>query len=290
MIGEAPFAGLEAAWPTVEAALPRFLAGENRRLQAVCDGLSEFLHASGRWSLALQFYSEAERRARASGDAHHAGWRSQNQAFIHMCRGEAPALSACVDRCELHWVGERHRSKVLCMRAWALGLRREHVQAIVVAGESLALARGSHSSDHEVPVALSTLGGSLLAAGDIAAAEALFEEAVAYAQTWGLQNHFATNTGNLADIYLARQDWPAAEAQAREALALSLAVQRLDIIGADHHRLALALQAQGRAAEALPHARQALEVYERLRVWEIREAPATLAACEAALGGPESGG
>src|SRR3712207_7056159 len=41
------FQVLDAAWPTVAAALPRFLAGPNDRLQTVCDALTDFLNFTG---------------------------------------------------------------------------------------------------------------------------------------------------------------------------------------------------------------------------------------------------
>jgi hypothetical protein len=39
---------LDTAWPIVAAAMPRFLAGPNDRLQTMCDALSNFLEFSGR--------------------------------------------------------------------------------------------------------------------------------------------------------------------------------------------------------------------------------------------------
>jgi hypothetical protein len=65
----------------------------------------------------------------------------------------------------------------------------------------------------------------------------------------------AIYTGNLAALALDRQDWPTAETQAREALPLAEKVGRQELIASNNHRLAKALLRQGRAAEALPHAR-----------------------------------
>jgi tetratricopeptide (TPR) repeat protein len=288
---KAPFSELEAAWPTVEAALPRFLAGDNRQLHAVCNALDEFLQDSGRWELVLSFAGEAERNAAASGDAWNAGWRNYDQAFVHMSQGDADALSACTARCEAHWakfITPRAQAITLTMRAWEHRLRGDHHSAVAAARHALALFRGTGPQGRDVAVSLQSLATQLLAAGDIGAAEETIREALARFEAGGHKGPLATAVGNLAEIHLARGDWLAAEAQIRKALALSQANHRIDIIGRDHHVLARALLAQGRAADALPHARQAAEIYDRLRAWGIRDAPATLAACEAALRGSGS--
>ena len=54
--------------------------------------------------------------------------------------------------------------------------------------------------------------------------------------------------GNLANLALHEETWPEAETLAREALTLSEAVQRKELIAADNHRLAIALVQQGRKA------------------------------------------
>src|SRR5215213_9135414 len=54
------FPVLDAAWPTVAAALPRFLAGRNNRLQTVCAALQDFLNFSGRWDERLALSRDAE--------------------------------------------------------------------------------------------------------------------------------------------------------------------------------------------------------------------------------------
>ena len=81
-----------------------------------------------------------------------------------------------------------------------------------------------------------------------------------------------------------REDWPAAEALAREALPLSEAVHRQELVANDNRVLAKAVVRQGEAAQALPHAQRAVAMYSRLGHPSLAEAQAILAECEAALG------
>ena len=86
--------------------------------------------------------------------------------------------------------------------------------------------------------------------------------------------------GNLANLALDRKDWLAAETLAHEALALSEEVQRQELIALDRHRLAKALVRQGKAAEALPHAKCAVDIFTRLGSPHLEKARATLRECE----------
>jgi len=94
----------------------------------------------------------------------------------------------------------------------------------------------------------------------------------------------ATYTGNLAELALAREDWPAAETLAREALPLSEKVGREELIAEDCRYLAKALVRRGKAADALPHARRAVDIYTKLGSPDLAKAQATLRECEASGG------
>lgn len=86
-------------------------------------------------------------------------------------------------------------------------------------------------------------------------------------------------TGDLAALALARKDWSAAETLAREALSLSEAVHRQELIAGNNYRLAIALVRQSKAAEALPHAKRAVEIFAHLGSLDLADAQATLARC-----------
>src|SRR5262249_47053258 len=97
------FPVLDAAWPTVAAALPRFLVGEYGRLQTVCRAFQRFLDFTGRWDEWLAFSREAESRAITEGDFYRAGWRAYHSGWVHYLREQSAEVLACADRAEVHW-------------------------------------------------------------------------------------------------------------------------------------------------------------------------------------------
>src|SRR5215204_66069 len=83
------FPVLDAAWPTVAAALPRFLAGPNDLLQTVCETLQRFLDFTGHWDEWLTLARDAEVKALVAKDFWNAGWRAYNAGWIHNLRGQS---------------------------------------------------------------------------------------------------------------------------------------------------------------------------------------------------------
>jgi len=75
--------------------------------------------------------------------------------------------------------------------------------------------------------------------------------------TEGTRRHHAAGEGG--QLALQREDWSWAEPLAREALSLSTAVGRLQLIEASSRKLAEALVRQGKKTEAVTHAKRALD-------------------------------
>jgi tetratricopeptide (TPR) repeat protein len=278
------FPALEAAWPGIAPALPLFLAGDNERLQTVCDALQVFLNFQGRWDELLALSEKAEARALAASDHDDAGWRAYHAGMIHYLRRQADAVLTCADRSAAHWdrakAGARERATAIGLRGIGHQLKKDYPAAITAYRESLDLLRSLAAESVDVAAGLSVLAGAEHLSGDSVAAEGHYREALLLARAVGAASGMATYTGNLAALALNREDWPAAETLAREALLLSEAVHHQELIAEDNRRLAKALARQGKAAEALPHARRAVDIYSRLGSPDLAGAQATLRECE----------
>jgi tetratricopeptide (TPR) repeat protein len=280
------FPTLEAAWPGIAPALDLFLAGDNARLQVVCDALTLFLEFQGRWDEWLALSVKAETKALAAADHNNAGWCACRAGYNHYLRQQADALLICADRAAAHWTraqaGARERAVAIRLRGLGHQLKADYPAATTAYRESLDLRRSLAAESKDVARDLNDLANAEKDSGDYAAAEEHYREALHVARAVGDAEGVANYTGNLADLALNREDWPAAETLAREALPLSAKVGRQVVIAANNHHLALALLRQGQAAEALPHAQKAVEIYTRLGSPDLAEAQAILNECEQA--------
>lgn len=278
------FPMLDAAWPTVAAALPRFLAGPNDRLQTVCNALQHFLNFTGRWDERLALSRDAEDKAVAAKDFSEAGWRAYDAGSVYYLRGQSAEVLACADRAENHWrdaqVGAREHAVAIRLRGKGHQLARDYPAAVTALSEAVKLDRTLNSESVDVATGLNDLAGAERLSGDLNAAERDFREALRIARTVDYREGVAYMTGNLAQLELDREDWPSAEALAREALTLAQNVGRKELIAYNCFRLARALVQQGRKAEALPYARRAVEIFTALRHLGLEVGHQILAECE----------
>ncbi|HWT02623.1 MAG TPA: DUF4062 domain-containing protein [Pyrinomonadaceae bacterium] len=278
------FPKLEAEWPTIAAALPLFLQDDNDLLQQLCNAVNEFLLFSGQWDEGLSFDQRAEERALTANDYYSAGARSYNQGFIYQLRGQVDQVKACADRCEAHFqksgAGLREKSVTSYLRGLGYIAAKNYPAAIASIHEALTLDRSLTPESEDVVIGLITLAEAERYSCDYSAAERNYRDALRIAKRLKYQEGVAHCIANQAELALIRENWPNAEALAREALGLSEALGRIDLIGLVCQRLAKSLARQGRPHEGLPYARRAVSIYSKLRVTELEESPAVLKECE----------
>ena len=256
---------LDAGWDWIALALELFLRGPGDALQKVCDALAEFLEFTGRWEEWKALLTEAETRAVDSGDEFKAGWRAYELGFLHALRKQTVEVLDCADRALAHWkkAGDppRERAAAIRLRGHAYQIREDHVAAVRAHSEAVALDRASSARPEDLANGLSSLAGAERLAGHFDAAERHHLEAMAIGEKQGDREMVAISWVNLAALGIDRGDWSAGEVAARRALPLVAELGRQELIGGANHRLGVALQKQGRIAEALPHLRHALEIY-----------------------------
>lgn len=281
------FPVLEAAWPWLAPSLSLFLSGDNARLQTICAALEFFLESQGRWDERLSLCERAEGVALAAGDYYNAGWRAQKSGHIYGLRRQADLLLTCAERAFAYWqraqAGPRESASAAQMFGLCHSLRKDHSAAIAAYNEALELHRTIDGNGVDVSICLNALANAEAEAGHLAAAEQHYHESLRLAHTVGNREGAAITTGNLARLALDREDWSAAETLSRQALSFVTPLHNKQWIASDSRILAHALICQGKAAEALPHAQLALEIFANMRSPDLAAAQAILAECEAAL-------
>ena len=279
------FPVLEESWSMVAAALPLFVQGANRRLQEVCRALTNFLNFSGRWDEWMKLTADAEKWAAAEGDFQNAGWRAYETGYIHRLRSQSTEVLACAARAEEYWetanAGPRERANAIRLRGLGYQVNQEYEKATEAYQESLRLHRTLGEDTMDMAVLQNDLGSVKQGLQQYDDAEKDILEAWRIAKAIRDEEGVATYTGNLAALRLDQEDWPEAEKLAREALVLAEKVGRKEVIASNNYCIAKALLRQGKKADALPYAKIAVEIFQRLGSSRLNGARAILTECEA---------
>ncbi|HEX8131154.1 MAG TPA: tetratricopeptide repeat protein [Pyrinomonadaceae bacterium] len=279
------FPTMEGEWPTIAAALPLFIQGDNTRLQALSKALNRFLEFSGRWDDWLTLSQQTEERALGANDFYTAGWRAYMAGQVYRLRGQPAHVLDCAARCEAHWreanAGVREKATAIRLRGLGHHLEKNDHAAITAFKESLELLRLHAPETSDMAIVLNSLASAEMDSGDYAAAERDYREALRIAKNINYQEGIASYTCNLTFIAAARQDWPAVEELARESLAMSETLGRLELIGLNCDTLAEALLRQNQPQAALSYARRAVDIFTSLRQpGRLERAQAVLQECE----------
>lgn len=283
------FRTLEAEWEFITAALPRFLTGNNDRLQSVCSQLFRFLDFTGRWDERIWFSQQAEMLAVNADDKQTAGWRAYQAGYIYKLRNQPDQVLTCSLRAFEHWQESTPRNKAAAIQLRGHGymLNENYQAAINSYSESLEIFRIIALENRDVAIGLNWLAVAEKANNDLISSERDFREALRIAKKNNYQNGIAYITGNMSNLALEREKWLEAELLACEALEMAEKIGRQELIATDCHRIAKALFKQNKnLEEALTHIRRAVEIYTRLRLPDdIQEAQQTLAEIEKAIRG-----
>ncbi len=282
------FPKLDAEWELVSAALPRFLAGDNRRLQDVSDNLTQFFNFTGRWDDWIWLMENAEKRALVAQDKNSAGWNAYRAGWVYYLRNQADEVLACVERAADHW-----QESTPLIKTYAIGLRghgyrlnKDYPAAITAYREALEIKRTVYLDSDTVSITLNDLAGAERENKDYAAAERHYREALRIAKKVDYQEGIAYMTGNLAELALDREQWAEAEALARESLTICEKIGTVGNIAYAGYNLSQALLKQGKQLdEAFSLASHAADVFTRLGMpKEIEESQEVLAQIEGKLG------
>ena len=276
---------LDEAWPTVAAALPRFLTGPNDKLQTVCTALSHFLSFTGRWDERIALNKDAEQRAIAAGDIKSAGWRALQTGWVYYLRQQSAEVLTCANRAEQHWntasAGGREQVHAIRLRGLGYHLAADYPAAIAAFRHvvDIHLSRAPESED--VATAYLTLANSQLLSGNYDAAKKDYLEALRISKAINFTEGITSSKGGLASLALEHKDWQAAEALASEALSLSEKIGRIETIAFNCYCVSKSLVRQNKKAEALPYAQRAVALCKQLGSPRLASSEKILAECEA---------
>lgn len=281
------FAVLDAAWPTVAPALPLFVAGPNAQLQTICEALCTFFEITNRSDEWLSLEQQAESRAIGERDYLNAGMRAYQAGRVHVLRKQANGALACAERAAVHWqnppAAAHERAMAIRLRGLGHRLNENYPAAIAAFREAIDLYHSSTHGSEDLGFVLVDLAKVEHLTGDFAGAERDYRESLRAFRSFGSAGGMAISTSNLAALALAREDWKHADALAREALELADRLGNQALTARNLQRLAKALVRQGKAAEALPHAQRAVDIFTGLGSPDVTFARAILAECEQAL-------
>ncbi len=277
------FHHLDAEWPNLEAAaeiLRNQISEDNEKTARMLNGLVRalrtFLRFQGYWEEQSRLGEAAYRVMVVLEDWRNAGWRAYDVAWIHSiyARNEPDLAAVWVDRCAKAWErGGSRRDQAFATRMRGLAARQcsDLDKAERLLTEALAAYHDLRAKANQA-IVLNDLGGVTRALQDYDRAEGYYRDALALAEKVGNKEYQASYISNLGNLALDRGRPDEARRWLECALPLAQEVGRQALIARSQWGLARVLEEDGHPADALPLAQAALQIYERLRHKDLKEA------------------
>lgn len=270
---------LEAEWDNLEstAIALRDLAGladgvtkdrdAAQMLNELAVALRSFLRSYGYWSEWERLSTWAYDATCILNDWHNAGWRAYDVAFVCWNRIRTEAATIWAERMnEAMERGGTPRDRAIATRLRGLVAeqRGDLEGAERIYTEALEECRTLGRKADEASI-LNDLAEVCFRRRDYEHAEKHYRQALALAEEMGDKEDQATFAGNLGNLALVQNNLAEAHRWYEHELKLAREAERYDLVSRAQSGLAYVLEKEGRHAEALPLAEEALQISERLR-------------------------
>ena len=272
------FEYLEAEWTNLRTAsqlLARYSGVTNdhaddddaaRKLVVLASALSSFLPFSGRWDEHINLSSRAYDAANTSDTWRNMGWRAFDVAWMNYKRGLLENASLWLKRCEEAWEhGGTQGDRATALRLGGLleQQRKNYIEAERLLQEALNI-RLDLNADREVAFLRISLALLSQEQKNYPLAEKSFMDALELGKKTGDIAIQASVMSYLAELSVEQKRWSEARKWFESAIPMSNEVGRVELVARIKYGLALVHEFEGNKEMALPLAKDALKIYQKL--------------------------
>ena len=235
----------------------------------LANALSDFLWFRGYWDERTTLNRHAYTISASRGDWNIAGWQAYDVAWIYgiYARNLPDKSKPWVERCVKAWSKEDYiedHAEIVRIRGLIALQHKRYRIAERLLKDSLPIYRQLKDS-RGVVIVLNDLGKLACECKRYGEAGKYYREALEKSRKIKLKEGQSFAAANLGELALERKRIIEAGRWFKQAFAIARKVGRIDLIARIEYGYARAYEAQGRADLALPLAREALGIYERLQ-------------------------
>lgn len=248
-----------------------------RMIKTLAESLDTFLLFSGRWEERRQLNMMAYEVARVLREWQGAGWRSYQVAFDYYNCRQTKEAEVWLNKSDASWrliAGTKvERATSTRMRGLIAMQSGNHTEAELLLSEALSIWY-ELKRDRLASNTLSDLGYLHYQRLLFDKAEVFYRKALDLALRSNYKVGQAAVSGNLGLLAVSLGKWPEAHEWFEQELALARELGRVDLIASAQCGLARMHKGEGREDLAIPLAKEALSIYERLqhrRLSEVRK-------------------